>query len=368
MRRPLTIPDILLWADGYREATGRWPTQSAGPVAGAIGETWRMVDSALRTGTRGLPGGSSLAQLLVQQRGARNRRDLPPLSTDQILAWADDHQRRTGAWPTAQAGPVGVARGENWQAVSTALRVGVGGLPGGSSLARLLAERRGVRNRKALPPLTEDQILVWADEHRARTGAWPVRTAGPVTSAPGETWAGVNRALSQGVRGLRGRSTLARLLAERRGKRHHLDLPKLSQKKILKWADAHFHHSGRWPNGNSGPVTDAPGERWDALDNALRLGQRGLPGGSSLRRLLARKRGLRHPLALLPLTEEQVLQWAERHRQRTGAWPKSNGGPVVEAPGATWAGLNAALTSGKRGLPGGSSLAQLLRHAQRAAP
>jgi hypothetical protein len=46
-----------------------------------------------------------------------------------------------------------------------ALRLGLRGLPGGSSLARLLDEQRRVRNVKNLPPLTEEQILAWADEH-----------------------------------------------------------------------------------------------------------------------------------------------------------------------------------------------------------
>jgi hypothetical protein len=40
------------------------------------------------------------------------------------------------------------------------------GLPGGSSLARLLARERGVRNRCGLPPLTEAAILRWARAHR----------------------------------------------------------------------------------------------------------------------------------------------------------------------------------------------------------
>ena len=96
------------------------------------------------------------------------------------------------------------------------------------------------------------------------------------------------------------------------------------------------------------------------MDNALRVGLRGLPGGSSLHRLLVRKRGLRDPLALPPLTEELVRRWAELHRQRTGAWPKYQAGPVANAPGETWAGLDYALRYGKRGLPGGSSLAKLL--------
>jgi hypothetical protein len=99
-KRPLSIPDILRWADFYREANGRWPTKDSGTIVQAPFETWARVDAALRTGTRGLDGSSSLAQLLAQKRGARNIQDLPPLTEAQILAWADAHHERTGAWPT----------------------------------------------------------------------------------------------------------------------------------------------------------------------------------------------------------------------------------------------------------------------------
>jgi hypothetical protein len=60
---------------------------------------------------------------------------------------------------------------------------------------------------------------------------------------------------------------------------------------ILAWADAHHARTGRWPTSASGPVADAPGERWRNIDGALRYGRRGLPGGGSLARLLDRHRG-----------------------------------------------------------------------------
>jgi hypothetical protein len=97
--------------------------------------------------------------------------------------------------------------------------------------------------------------------------------------------------LLHGWRGLHSGSSLARLLDQYGKKRNRAALPRLSLKKILSWADAHFRRRGVWPNLNSGPVADAPGERCDLIDNALRAGCRGLPGGSSLYRLLARKRG-----------------------------------------------------------------------------
>jgi len=93
----------------------------------------------------------------------------------------------------------------------------------------------------------------------------------------------------------------------------------------------------------------------------LRQGHRGLAGDSSLLRLLVKKRGVRHPLNLPPLTVEQVLRWADPHFVRTGQWPKYDGGAIADAPGETWAAVDNALRYGKRGLAGRLSLAKLLR-------
>jgi hypothetical protein len=107
-------------------------------------------------------------------------------------------------------------------------------------------------------------------------------------------------------------------------------------------------------------VEDAPVEDWAAIDDALRQGHRGLPGGNSLAKLLARYRGVRNPAALPPLTEDEIRRWAALHAERTGAPPKYKSGPVADAPGETWAGIDYALRYGRRGLPGRSSLAKLL--------
>jgi hypothetical protein len=101
----------------------------------------------------------------------------------------------------------------------------------------------------------------------------------------------IDEALLHGWRGLRGGSSLARLLDQYGKKRNRAALPRLSYKKILSWADAHFQRYGSWPNTTSGAVEDAPDERWDLIDDALRAGCRGFPGGSTLLRLLARERG-----------------------------------------------------------------------------
>jgi hypothetical protein len=63
----------------------------------------------------------------------------PPLTVGLVLAWADDHHGRTGRWPSRSSGPVQGVPGENWYALNQALADGRRGLPGGSSLSRLLA-------------------------------------------------------------------------------------------------------------------------------------------------------------------------------------------------------------------------------------
>src|SRR5262245_53641724 len=195
------VTAVLAWADAWKARTGRWPLRTSGPVPESPGDTWMAVSLALAKGHRGLPGGSSLARLLAQRRSYRNVHGLPPLTARVILGWADAHREATGRWPTLRNGPVGAAPGESWACLDQALRHGGRGLPGGDSIARLLARRRGVRNRGALPHLTRGLIRAWAERHRRRTGRWPTADSGRVAGAPGETWGAVDSTLRQSAAG-----------------------------------------------------------------------------------------------------------------------------------------------------------------------
>ncbi|OWK35643.1 hypothetical protein [Fimbriiglobus ruber] len=357
---PLSHEQVLAWADAHRARTGDWPAKKSGPIPEAPGEDWSAVGGALYDGSRGFSGGTTLAQLLAEHRGVRNLGDLSPLSYEQVLAWADAHRARTGNWPTGTSGPIFGTPDETWSAVDAALTNGCRGLPGGGSLIQLLAEHRGVRNRMALDRLTPEQILAWADAHRARTGNWPNSGSGSIPEAPGEVWSAVNAALTNGNRGLPEGGSLAQFLAQHRGKRNHKALPRLTPERVLAWADAHHARTGRWPNRNSGAIPDAPGEGWSAVDAALFVGVRGLTGGESLAQFLARCRGARNRSALPPLSIEQIRAWARAHHQRTGTWPGRNSGPIPEAFGETWQAVHFALRRGGRGLTM-SSLSQVVR-------
>jgi hypothetical protein len=175
------------------------------------------VDRALRVGRFRLKGGSTLASLLATARGERNPKNLPPFRAEQILAWADACHARTSRWPITRSGPIEESPGDSWRAVDTALRYGGRGLPGGSSLAQLLAEHRGRYNFRKQPRITVDDILAWADAYQARTGKRPTRSPESIPESPGLTWATVYTALRKGGCGLPGGMSLVRLLAERHG-------------------------------------------------------------------------------------------------------------------------------------------------------
>jgi hypothetical protein len=293
-RPPLSVQQILAWADHEHQRTGRWPRTTDGPVLADRNDRWRNIDAALRGGHRGCPGGYSLARLLADHRGVRNPMGLPDLTGPQVAAWAEAHHRRAGGWPHADSGPVLDAPGEKWDNIDQALRDGGRGLPGGDTLARRLARECGLRYPLGAPALSEGQIAAWAEAHRGRMGAWPVETSGAGLDTPGEVWRNLNRSLRDGERGLPGGDSLARLIARRFGVRNQSSVPRLTIKLILAWADAHRRRSGRWPRVASGPIADAPGETWLAVDTALRYGQRGLRIVTSLPRLLARYRGARN--------------------------------------------------------------------------
>jgi hypothetical protein len=213
-KQPLTLEQILAWADAHHLLYGCWPTMCSTPAPVAAGCTWSGIDSALRRGSRGLAGGSSLARLLEARRGVRNQNPAHKrrLTVAGILRRAERHRRRTGRWPTKTSGPLAGLAGETWNSLNAALWIGHRGLPGGSSLAKVFSEYRGRRYRKCPLPLTLVEILTWAQAHQQRTGGWPTQDSGPVTEVDGETWWAIDHGLKCVTRGLPVRTTLHRLI------------------------------------------------------------------------------------------------------------------------------------------------------------
>jgi hypothetical protein len=213
--------------------------------------------------------------------------------------------------------------------------------------------RRPLRRRP--PQLSVTNILAWADAHYQRTGTWPSLSSGLIPPAFGDSWRRVDNALRYGLRGLPGRSSLARVLAEFRQVRNRGQLPLLRPRLILAWADAYHRRKGTWPTGDSEPIPEEPGETWRAVDNALRTAARSLPDRSSLAQFLLRHRGVRHPPT--PAPADRPTTPCLGRCASPAHW--------TMASGETWENIGASLVIGRRGLRGGSSLAPLLAQHRR---
>lgn len=139
--------------------------------------------------------------------------------------------------------------------------------------------------------------------------------------------------------------------------------PSLTLSMILHWADDHFQRTGKHPRTYAGPVIalDAPlAMNWRKVDNALRIGFFGLPGGHSLAGILESYRNVRKKCFVPPLTDEMILGWADKHHKLTGKWPTAHSGPVLDVPGEIWFNISQALRDGTRKLKGSRSLAKLI--------
>jgi hypothetical protein len=283
---PLSVAEVLAWADAHHAAEGSWPNPASGPIAGVKGESWGKIDHALTHGTRGLPGGASLRRLLLEHRGPWLGTQMTRVSVEEVLRWADLHHQEHGVWPNADSGPVDRVPGFTWAKVDALLNQGRRGLPGGSSLARLLAQERWGSPPTLSAALSVERILDWADAHHADCGKWPTAKSGPVAAAPGEWWNVIDVALKKGYRGLEGGSSLSLLLAANRSG----PARPLSLELILSWAAAYRAANGRWPSAGSGVIATAPDETWSKVNSALWKGCRGLPAGMSLAKLFADRR------------------------------------------------------------------------------
>jgi hypothetical protein len=356
---PLSIAQILDWADAHHARRGEWPNTNSGFVPGLTGLKWKTIDSALRVGCRGLSGKSSLLKLLYVQRGVGRLRDSSDLTVEQVLQWADAYHARHGQWPTAESGVVEESPGNTWCGINSALMGAFRGLPGGKWLAQLLADERDFRNIMNLPDLSIAQILRWADAYREAHGSWPDDRSGPIAGTAGETWRTVIDALFGGKRGLK-KSTLQQVLARHRGRRNHMLLPPYDEKTILRWADRYFARHGQWPRVHSGPVPGRRNDTWFKVSTALSVGLRGLPGGSSLAKLLMEKRGARYHAHRPAFSRTMIRKWAAAYKKKHGKLPSRESGRIAGSDGDTWRNVDLALRNGGRGLPGGSTLARFL--------
>ena len=354
-RPKLTVAQILQWMDEHKRRTRQWPNQTSGQVYGTS-ETWRGINSALAKGMRGLEGGSSIVQLLVEHRDVKTRFWDDSLTVTDILLWCDQFFERESRWPKSSDGDI-PGTPYTWLTVDNKLRTGWTRHPHSSSLPRLLNEKRGYRHRHRLPPLTREIIISLANQYFRREGRWPTTESGEIPGT-GETWQRINAALAQGQRGFPGGDSLPRFLHRELGVVHRLASARLSVRRILGWVDEHKTRFGKFPTIHD-KRSPAPGESWMAINAALERGSRGLPGASSLPKLLADHRGAARGIHRPRLKLATIATWARKHHKSTGQWPTEGAGEVIGTD-ERWDNIAQCVRLGLRGCPRGWTLKKII--------
>lgn len=186
---------------------GRWPSGKS-MYRTTNGSSWSSINAALRKGDLGLPGESSLYRLRHSRIGDPEKFIL---AEDQIWCWMSEWHNKNGEYPTARSQSRTLSAGISWRVISTALREGYHGLPGGSSLAKLRRRKRGLSPIKLL---TEDLILKWMREWRKDRGDYP-NSATNGFAPNGDKWHSIGASLRVGRHGLPGGSSLLKLRRQR---------------------------------------------------------------------------------------------------------------------------------------------------------
>jgi hypothetical protein len=215
----------------------------------------------------------------------------------------------------------------------------------------------GGRKCLSREPLTEQEILERCDAFYAEYGEYPTTTdKRPVPGYPNETWGAIDGALRNGHRELVGGSSLAELLKRVHNVSDRRCRPLLTEARILESIRDFIRQYGKHPTDETSlPVPGMPDETWKRLEQALKVGTRGLPGASSLARLDKRDE-------MYALPKSRVLGYLDAFHVMYGEYPvERDRRPVPGAThGETWISINSTMRKGRRGWPRGYSLSQLL--------
>ena len=377
-KSPLSVEIIVEAAVQFHARTSEWPTQLTkerileGPLKDMA---WSAINAALRVGSRGLPGGSSLPIELEIAGHRKNQKKHGDISLEQILKAAVQFHARTSEWPsraTKERIPDGALKDMTWLAINSALRDGSRGLPRGSSLADELEIAGHKKNQHKQADITVEQIEEAAVQFHGNTGKWPSCytkeriLVGPLKDT---TWGTIQSILYKGGRGLPGGSSLADVLQNAGHKKNQKKQADITMEQIVEAAIQFHGRTNKSPSQSTkelileGPLKDTT---WSAINSALRDGSRGLPRGSSLADVLeiAGHKTNQHKKA--DITVEQIVEAAVQFHGSTGKWPSGRTkeripeGPLKDT---TWGMMDNYLRAGGRGLPRGSSLADVLDNA-----
>lgn len=296
--RIITEEELRSAALEYFQHTGRFPSAgSQGTVSGLPSETWRTMAHAMSSGRCLNSSAQGISEFMRPLRKQHNApaQGVPPgtlrkplLNEDSVRAAARDFFRLHGRLPTHHSRePIPSLPNETWPGINFAGQNGSRGLSEGRTVSKILAPLRAELGID--PPLSEAGIVAAAQEFHRLNGRLPNSgdSSQRPPGLPRDTWCILNHALSRGLRGLPGGTTLAKLLAPLRKELAPTGVQLTEE--IIHAAAREYHRThGRLPtNLSQEDLSGLSGITWLNVEYAARAGSRGLPGGSSLSRMLA---------------------------------------------------------------------------------
>jgi superfamily II DNA or RNA helicase len=153
-----------IWIKQYHNKYNDLPTKRTRIIEFASGDfqgtTWASLDSALRRGGRGLvkmAGG--LTDLTDEVCGISNRKKIPVLPDEDILALIKAFMEKHGKKPHCNSGDVEGVKGLTWKNINEQL------YRKGSSLSKFIQKNLGIRAKNIPHALTLSLVQGWIAEH-----------------------------------------------------------------------------------------------------------------------------------------------------------------------------------------------------------
>jgi hypothetical protein len=293
------------------------------------------------------------------------------LTEEKILASAEKYYLQTGKWPTIKTRDEAPDMPhETWRNIDTAICRGLRGLEHLQGKKQTLSTLLEPLKIKYNYYLTEEKILLAAEKYYLQTGKWPTHAdnlQGSVPDMPDETWNIIDQSCRRGGRGLAKRVSLAKLIKPLKEKYGFaVEKEDLTEEKILASAEKYYLQTGKWPGAHTiDPVPDMPNVTWSAIHQAGSLGTRGLAKGRTLSEILKPlKEKYGFAIEKEDLTEEKIIESAEKYYLKTGKWPTTDDttkGNVPDMPNETWNRINEAGQRGYRGLTKSRTLSEIIK-------
>ena len=85
----------MKWATAYHKGHNEWPSVKSGEVESGHKTTWKNVDEYLKKGGRGLEGGSSLSQLLIEHDLEGYQSTYVPPTPDEVQETIEEEEGET---------------------------------------------------------------------------------------------------------------------------------------------------------------------------------------------------------------------------------------------------------------------------------